>query len=107
MKINLIEYFEEIVVKVPDRIAVSEGEESIDFKELYNGVIKITGHILNILGNEINKPIAVFLPKSIDSVKSNIAISYSGNFYMNLDVKSPEIRIRNIVNLVQPTLIIT
>jgi amino acid adenylation domain-containing protein len=107
MKINLIEYFEETIIKYSDRIAVSEGKETINFKDLYSAVIKTAGNILEKLGGEINKPVAVFLPKSIASVKSNIAITYSGNFYMNLDVKSPETRIRNIIELIKPSLIIT
>ncbi len=107
MKINLIEYFEETSRRYPDRVAISEGEETIRFRNLYQAVIETTEYVLEILGDVINKPVAVFLPKSINSVKSNIAISYSGNFYMNLDVKSPETRIRNIINLVRPSLIIT
>jgi len=107
MKINLTEYFEDTVKKYPDRIAVSEGEALINFRDLYNEIITTAGRILKILGDEINKPVAVFLPKSTSSVISNIAIVYSGNFYMNLDVKSPEARIRNIISLIRPSLIIT
>jgi amino acid adenylation domain-containing protein len=107
MKINLIEYFEETVKKYPDRIAVSERDEIINFKNLYRTIVITAGHIIEKLGDQINKPIAVFLPKSISSIQSNIAISYSGNFYMNLDVKSPETRIKNIISLIHPSLIIT
>ena len=36
-----------------------------------------------------------------------MAIIYSGNFYMNLDVKTPAERIKNILELIQPAAIIT
>ena len=52
-------------------------------------------------------PIAVFLPKSIESVVANIAITYSFNIYMNIDVKSPQERIKNIFDLIKPALVIT
>ena len=39
--------------------------------------------------DEINKPIAIYLPKSIQSVIANIAITYSANIYMHLDIKNP------------------
>jgi amino acid adenylation domain-containing protein len=57
--------------------------------------------------NCINKPIAIFLPKSIESVIADIATTYSGNIYMNLDIKTPGTRISNIMGLIQPAAIIT
>lgn len=36
-----------------------------------------------------------------------MAIIYSGNFYMNLDVKTPAERIKNILELIQPAADIT
>ena len=107
MKINLVEYFEITYKKYPDRVAVIEGERSIGFAQLHNEVCVLASWITNKLNGKINKPVAVFLPKSIDSVKSDIAITYSGNFYMNLDVKSPSQRISNILGLIRPAMIIT
>jgi amino acid adenylation domain-containing protein len=107
MTINFAEYFELTSRKFPERTAVIEGEKSIDFKTLHQSVGVIAEHISKQLGKNINKPIAVFLPKSISSIQANIAITYSGNFYMNLDVKSPAARIKNILALVKPVLILT
>ena len=36
-----------------------------------------------------------------------MAIIYSGNFYMNLDVKTPAEKNKNILELIQPAAIIT
>jgi len=47
------------------------------------------------------------LPKSIDSVVADIAITYSCNIYMNIDVKSPHERIKNIFDLIKPEIVIT
>ena len=103
----MIEYFERTAEKHADRKAVIEGETAINFTELrhWSGVIATA--ISAVLKGEINKPVAVFLPKSINSIKADIAISYSGNFYMNLDTKSPDTRIGNILELIKPVLIIT
>lgn len=49
----------------------------------------------------------MYLNKSIESVYADLGIVYSGNFYMNLDVKTPVERIKNILELVQPVAIIT
>lgn len=106
MIINIIEYFETTKEKVPDKIAVVEGDKSITFKDLENKAKTLALELINF-NIRINKPIAVFLPKCIDSVVADIAISYSSNVYMNLDIKSPFKRIENILNLIQPAAIIT
>lgn len=49
----------------------------------------------------------MFLPKSIESIIADIGIVYSGNAYMNLDIKTPLERISNILKLVEPLFIIT
>jgi len=36
-----------------------------------------------------------------------LAITYSGNIYMNLDIKLPDARTKNIIELIKPELIIT
>jgi amino acid adenylation domain-containing protein len=106
MKKNILEYFFKTVEINQFKIAVIEGDKTISFRDL--------DQRSQILANEIlakkivsNMPIAVFLPKSIESVVSNIAITYSCNIYMNIDVKSPQERIKNIFDLIKPALVIT
>lgn len=106
MRINLIEYFLETVKKYPERTAVIEGEKKITFSDLRQQALALSN--IMVKGNDtINQPIAVFLPKSIDTVIANTAITYSGNIYMNLDVKAPLERINNILALIQPVALIT
>ncbi len=107
MQINVIEYLENRAVKEnPDKVAVIDGSRTLDFANL---VSKSKQVAFSILGKKdcLNAPVAVFLPKSIESVIANLAITYSGNAYMNLDIKNPEARIKVILEKIQPTLIIT
>lgn len=106
MKINIIEFFEETLKISPEKIAVIDGERSISFAELGRKA-KYLASIIAEKSETQNRPIGAYLPKSIEVVISNIAALYSGNIYMNLDVKSPTERIGNILSLVQPTVIIT
>lgn len=107
MQINIIEYFEKTVLALPDKTAVVENDSEIKFKELRDDALYLADLILEKIGDQINQPIGVFFPKSINSVTSDLAITYSGNIYMNLDVKSPLERIKNITLLIKPLLIIT
>lgn len=106
MKRNILNYFELTVQNVPNKKAVIEGEKSISFQKL-DKKAKILAKILISKRDISNEPIAVFLPKTIDSVIADIAITYSSNIYMNLDIKTPKERIKNIVELVKPKFIIT
>ena len=102
---NIIEYFNETVINKGAKIAVVEGEKKITFRDLDRKSKILSSCIIDFIYDS-NKPIAVFLPKTIISVITDIAITNSGNIYMNLDVKTPLDRINNIISLIEPKLII-
>lgn len=99
MQSNILEYFQ-----YKQGVAVIDGEKKVTFDELKQKVFSLASHLCT-LGYR-NKPIAVYLPKSIDCIIADLAIIYSGNIYMNLDVKLPISRLENIINQIQPVLII-
>lgn len=106
MKINLLEFLEETVDKYKDKTAVVEGENEITFGELNLKSDLLAKTIHDFIGRS-NAPIAVFLPKNINAVISDIAIAKSGNAFMNLDIKTPASRLANIITLIQPAAIIS
>lgn len=106
MKINLIEYFEDSVNKYPQKLAVIDKEREINFHGLRQKALQLAQKLINTNDRQ-NNPVAVFLDKSIESIYSDLGIIYSGNFYMNLDVKTPAERINNILQLVKPRTIIS
>lgn len=107
MQINLIEYLAPTAAKFPDRAAVIDGERQITFSALEENSKKLSGYLADKTGGTIRKPIAVYLKKSIETVESDLGIIYSGNAYMNLDVKNPAARISAILERIQPALVIT
>ena len=106
MKNNILDYFHNTVKKTPNKVAIIDGDNYIKFKDLELKT-KILAEYLASNFVEKNKPIAIYLPKGIQSVIANIAITYSANIFMHMDVKSPSERISNILNLIQPRIIIT
>lgn len=107
MKKNLIDFFEETVNAYSEKICVVGKEESITFLELRNRSRRIACNILKYTDFAKNRPIALFLPKGIEVYEVDIACMYSGNIFMNLDIKTPMARIGNVIDLIQPALIIT
>lgn len=106
MKINLIELFEESVREYPGKVAVIDKERQATFSDLRQQALQLAAKIIG-LGVGQNKPIGVFLDKSVECVYANLGILYAGDFYMNLDIKTPAERIRNIIQLVEPAVIIS
>ena len=102
----LINCFDETVRKNADKTAILDGNEKVTFTNLQEISLKISIIINSKMQNGVKQPIAVYTKKSIANVASDIGILYSGNAFLNLDVKSPANRISAILSAIKPRLII-
>ena len=107
MQINLLSVFETTARNAYAKTAVIHNDHLITFGELNQKSKMLSTKIINDLKEAYNKPIAVLLPKSIEVVIADIAIGYSGNIFMNLDINTPANRIYSIIETVKPVIIIT
>ncbi len=106
-KTNLPQYFKETVEKFPAKTALIENETSYTFNELHEQVLKTCLQINRILENKKNQIVAVLIPKSAQAVMVDIAVNYSCNTYMNMDVKNPPLRLKSIYDTIKPSALIT
>ena len=107
MKTHLLDFFEETADKKADDTAVIHNNEAISYGELRDKARKLGAHISSLTNDSVNKPIAVLLPKEINTVVADLGIMYSCNPFMNLDIKTPVERLSNIFELIKPLMIIT
>ena len=84
---SVLDYFEETVQRVPEKMAVRHKEEECTFAGLQEKAQKLGSYIIKLAGSVKNRPIVVLLPKSIEAVVSDLGISYSCNIFNNLDIK--------------------
>lgn len=106
MQKNVLEYFENTLQQYRDKTAVIDNERILTFDELGKLAIRLS-LLITQTSPAINRPIAVFLPKSADSLIAFMGILYSGNIYTPVDVKSPPGRISSIIDNLEKPLIIT
>jgi len=106
MQINVLEYFEKTVLKHREKIAIIDNERKLTFNELEKCAKKLC-FLINIKMNLINLPIGIFLPKGANSIIAFLGALYSGNFYVPLDIESPQKRLETIINNLKPKIIIT
>jgi len=107
MKINWLDSFENTVMENVESVAIVHNAEQIKFINLQENAKKLAMQIIDKAQNVINQPIAVFLPKEINTVVADLGIMYSCNPFMNLDVKTPKDRIRKILELIKPCVVVT
>ena len=107
MRINLLDCFEDTVRNKADLTAVVHKQEELTFKELQARARKLSSVIIRNTDGVMNTPVAVFLPKEINTVVADLGIMYSCNPFMNLDIKTPMERIQNIIQLVKPCAVVT
>ena len=106
MRINLIEFFVETVNKFADRTAIIDGERRISFGEL-DFKARLLAKVIQDTCQCKDRPVAMFLPKCAEALQADLAITSSGNAYMNLDVKNPAERLGNIFALIKPAAVVT
>lgn len=107
LKTHLLDYFEETAESKASKVAVRHNEQDITFGVLQEKARKLGTYLVFEVNETMNTPIAVFLPKEINTIIADLAIMYSSNPFMNLDVKTPKERINNIFALVKPVAVIT
>lgn len=105
MKKCITNYLDEICKKKGDKIAFVEKDKSITYSDFRDYSRKIATSISKY--NLYNKPIAIFIDKTINCLGSMIGVTYSGNFYTVLDVNMPLNRVTSILETLSPSLVIS
>ncbi len=107
MQVNVLEYFEKgALIKCRDKVAVVDQEGQYTFGEMGRFAKNVAALVSKKIST-VNSPVAVFLPKSAQTIIADMGILYSGNAYANLDVKSPPQRLSSILQNLNSPVIVT
>lgn len=102
---NILELIENSARSFPNKIAFTDEDNSITYIELEK-MSRAVGTYLSKFGTK-NKPIAVFLDKTVFALTAFFGVVYSGNFYTVIDAAMPAERISAIFDSLKPLAIIT
>ena len=106
MQKNILEYLKNIIKTYPNKTAIIDEKGNISFQCLQKQSKNIASYLQSKNINR-NLPIGIFLPKSIEAIKSFLGIVYNGDFYVPLDIKNPISRIEAIIKNLDLKYIIT
>lgn len=106
MKKTIVDYLEKTTQKFADKISFADDKNQATYAELTQHA-QALGTALIKHTEKINKPIAIYLDKTVSCIEAMLGVVYSGNFYTILDTKSPAERIELILSTLEPEIIIT
>lgn len=106
MKKTIVDYLEKTTQKFADKISFADDKNQATYVELTQHA-QTLGTALIKHTEKINKPIAIYLDKTVSCIEAMLGVVYSGNFYTILDTKSPAERIELILSTLEPEIIIT
>ncbi|MBP0726355.1 AMP-binding protein [Bacillus sp. RG28] len=104
MQYNVLEYLENTVKGVPNKLAYANEQFGFSFKEVYNQGRAI-GTFLYQQG-VYKQPVVVFMNRNPKTIVAFYGVIYGGNFYVPIDEEMPSSRIELILNKINPRAII-
>ena len=102
---NVAAWLEQTAGKYPEKTAFSDERKSVTYRELSAQAKAAAVQIIRL--GIFKKPVAVLLPKGVDTIISFMAAAYSGNFYSPIDVEMPKKRVQKILEVLEPETVIT
>lgn len=105
MEINVLEWLEKSAEKCDNKIAYSDGENSLTFSQVKDHAQRIGSALLE--RGACGEPVAVFSGRNVLTVAAFLGVVYSGCAYAPIDSKLPLARIEKIMDTLSPALILT
>jgi amino acid adenylation domain-containing protein len=104
MQNNLLEYLEQTVMRVPEKVAYSNGKDDLTFGSVYRESRSI-GTFLARQGL-YREPVVVFMNKHPRTIVAFLGAVYGGNYYVPIDEEMPLFRIEMILKSLRPRAVI-
>ena len=105
MKANVTYWLDQSAVRLPDKIAFADERKEITFGQLRTQAMALATQMLE--KKLFKKPVVIYLEKGVDVLVSFMGAAYSCNFYSPIDIDMPASRVNKILEVLQPSLVIT
>ena len=99
MQTNVLEYLEETVKRLPDKIAFADQETMLTFQEFSLRARSIGSYIAKIGAK--SEPVVVYMKKSPLTISAFFGVIYGGCYYVPIDEEMPKRRMELILENTQ------
>lgn len=100
MQNHVLDYLDETVRRVPEKIAFSNGTDSLTFKDVYEQHRAVASFLA--ARGLYKEPVVVFMAKHPKTITAFFGVIASGCFYVPIDVEMPRARIDLILDNLKP-----
>lgn len=107
MTTNILSYLEDSAHKFADKTAIADDKNSLTFSQWNRYSRNIGTAIINASGGAVRKPVLVFVDRRIEGLVGFMGVTRSGNFYVPIDCKMPDQRVKLIADVLDPIAAIT
>lgn len=107
MRTSILSYLDEASSQWPDKVAIADDKRAMTFAEWNQYSRSIGTSISTLSGNAKRKPVLVFVDRCIEGLAGFLGVTQSGNFYVPIDCKMPEQRVKLISDVLNPIAAIT
>lgn len=101
---NVLEYLENTVERVPDKVAYANENMEMTFKDVFHDSRAIGSYLTN--SKFYSEPVVVFMKKHPHAIAAFYGCVYGGCYYVPIDEEMPEYRIRLIFENLNPRIMI-
>ncbi len=98
-------YLDQSAARYPEKTAFEDADRRLSYVGLQQAAYHVADYLIR--KKAVHKPIAIFMEKNVACIASFFGSAYSGNFYTMIDVTAPLQRIRNILEDLEPEVIVT
>ncbi len=102
MQKSVLEYLEAAAAAFPEKIVFADNKTELSYAEFMDKAKRLGCGLLKRLGAGWRRnPVAVLIDRSVQPLISFFGVVYSGNFYVPVDRKMPQERIRLILDTLE------
>lgn len=102
---NVLEYLDNAAVRFPNKLAAKDEKTECTYEELWEKSRQIGTYVSKRVS--LRKPVVVFMEKGVEALQIFMGIVSAGDFYVLVDPNFPVQRIQQILDVLQPELVIT
>lgn len=106
MIINILSYLEQSVQRFPEKTAIADDKNSATFSQWLT-MAKSIGTLIAKDTKAVRKPVLVFVDRKIECLVGFMGVVESGNFYVPIDCKMPDNRVKLIHDVLNPIAAVT
>lgn len=104
---NVLSYLDDSARRFPDKVALADDKSAVTFAQWQSMAQGIGTLIARLTSGAMRRPVLVFVDRKIECLVGFMGVVESGNFYVPIDNKMPEARIRLIAEVLNPIAAIT